>query len=451
MNRTTRVVLLLAFAIAAAARFAHLDLVWIEEAYGSAAASQMLAGKFLYRDIWFDKPPLYALTYLIWDAQPGAPLRWYGFLYVALAAALLYRFAHDLWGKNEAVIAAVLTLIYLTFGIPSAVMALAPDLLMVVPHIAAVYLAWKQKPFWSGFIAGIAFLVNAKGALVLVACAFFCPRLSMAAGFAAPNAFFVAVLLANGAFRSYWEQVWTWGALYSSAGFNSREGLVRTLNWVGFHATAVAGAALAPRDRRFAVWVLLSAVAVTLGWRFFPRYYFQLLVPCVLLASRGVMTLRPAYRIALLALLLVPVVRFGPRYVTLAGGDRSWSDLAMMQDSRRVGEMLKDEGGSLLVWGYRPDVYVFSGLPAGTPFVDSQPLTGALADRHLTNPAIYAPELAARNRKLLAAMKPDWIVDGLGPYRPELAITRFDDLRPWLSGYREAGRTRGSIIYRRVP
>ena len=55
-------------------------------------------------------------------------------------------------------------------------MALAPDLLMVLPHIAAVYLAWRGRAFLSGLVAGVAMLVNAKAFFVLAACAFFAWR-----------------------------------------------------------------------------------------------------------------------------------------------------------------------------------------------------------------------------------------------------------------------------------
>jgi len=46
-------------------RFCHRDLLWIEEAYPMAAAAEILRGKVLYRDIWFDKPPFYALFYAL--------------------------------------------------------------------------------------------------------------------------------------------------------------------------------------------------------------------------------------------------------------------------------------------------------------------------------------------------------------------------------------------------
>ena len=87
-------------------------------------------------------------------------------------------------------------------------------------------------------------------------------------------------------------------------------------------------------------------------------------------------------------------------------------------------------------------------MPAGSRFLDSQPLTGVLADRHLTTSQPFAPEWAARNRRELIASDPTWIVDGLGPLNPALAITNFPDLREWLGNYREIGRTRFSIIYR---
>ena len=41
----------------------------MRECEQAAAAIQILNGKALYRDVWFDKPPLSALVYLLWDAR----------------------------------------------------------------------------------------------------------------------------------------------------------------------------------------------------------------------------------------------------------------------------------------------------------------------------------------------------------------------------------------------
>jgi len=435
-----------------ATRLAHSGIVWVEEAYPSAAAIQLLQGKALYRDIWFDKPPLLAFSYLLWGAHIGVPLRIAGAVFIFLCCLMAWRFARDLWGAHEGLAAALFAGFFLTFGIPSAVMALAPDLLMVLPHTAAVYLAWRGRPFWSGLTAGVALLVNAKAFFVLAACALWAWRGAgwLLAGFALPN--LVALVWFGG---PYIDEVWRWGAMYSQQTFALSTGFLRTLNWAGFQCALVIAAAFAfwkERPWRMVFWVLLSLVAVAAGWRFFPRYYFQLLPVMALLAARGY-TLLGRYRWVIAVLLLIPLIRFGPRYVTLAndlvqGRQTQWSDLALSQDSQAVSGRLSGPG-TLLVWGYRPDVFAYTRMPSGSRFLDSQPLTGVLADRHLTDSTAAAPDWAARNRRELVATDPTWIVDGLGPLNPQLAITNYPDLQDWLAtNYREAARTPFSVTYR---
>jgi len=450
-----------------AARLCHVDILWVEECYPAAAAVQMLHGKIPYRDFWFDKPPLAPLIYLLWAAQTGWKLRLAGALFVTLACWLLWRFAREKWGPREAAWAAVLTAFFLTFGVPSAVMALAPDLLMVAPHAAAVYLAWRGRPFASGLAAGLAALIHTKGFFVLAAILLWRGSSlgGVAAGFAVPNLAMLAWLHAAGAFPGYIEQVWRWGWLYSRDTFVASpllEGLGRTANWAGFHAAAVIGAIVywwRERDRdaaRLGLWAAISLAAVVAGWRFFPRYYFHLLPVVILAGARGLALLG---RRGLLAglLLVIPLVRFGPRYVMLAsdlfaGRAHRWADLAMYDGSRQVSHLLREAarpGDTLLVWGYRPDIFVETRLSAGAPFLDSQPLTGVIADRHLVDARPSAPELAARNRQRLAAAMPTFIVDGLGPYNPRLAITAYDDLAPWLARYTRLARLPTAVVYRR--
>jgi hypothetical protein len=434
-----------------ATRLCHTGIIWVEEAYPAAAAIQLLYGKSLYRDIWFDKPALLAYTYLLWGAQIGVPLRIADAAFVSLCCLMAWKFAREMWGPHEGLAAALATAFFLTFGIPSAVMALAPDLLLILPHLAAVYLASRGRIFWSGLVAGAAMLINVKAAFALAACALWAGRAWpwLLLGFAIPNA---AAFAWFG--QPYFDEVWRWGELYSEGSFPLATGFSRTLNWAGFHCALVAGAAYAfwkEKNWRVAGWLVLSLMAVAAGWRFFPRYYFQLLPVMTLMAARGYVLLGRR-RAVLLALLLIPLMRFGPRYVTLANDllhDRQteWSDLVMNQDSRAAADRI-DRGGTLLVWGYRPDIFAYTRMPAGSRFLDSQPLTGVLADRHLTRSDVAAPQLAARNRRELIQTRPTWIVDGLGPLNPALAITNYPDLRDWLAGYQEAGRTRYTIIYR---
>jgi TRAP-type mannitol/chloroaromatic compound transport system permease small subunit len=419
----------------------------VEEAYPTAAALQLLFGKALYRDVWFDKPPLSAYVYLLWDARIGIPLRIAGAAFIFLCCLTIWRFARALWGPAEGLAAALFLGFFLTFGIPSAVMALAPDLLMVLPHIAAVYLAWRRRAFLCGLMAGFAMLVNVKGVFVLAACALWTWRSLplMLLGFALPN---LVALVWFG--QPYIQEVWKWGAVYSAQTFAFMTGIMRTLNWIGFQCALIVAAGYAllkEKHWRMLVWLFLCVPAVAAGWRFFPRYYFQLLPVMVLLAARGYMLLG-RWRAIVWVLLLIPLIRFAPRYVMLASGQIEWSDLAMNRDSREAAGKI-GPAGSLLVWGYRPDVFAYTRMAAGSRFLDSQPLTGVLADRHLTNSEAAAPELAAQNRRELTGTKPDWIVDGLGPLNAQLAISAYPDLKDWLRSYQEVGRTKFSVIYRR--
>ena len=447
------------FGVLLASRLCHVHLLWEGDAYPLAAAQQMLHGHALYRDLWFDKPPLLPFTYLLWAARAGWPLRLAGAIYALLACWLAWRFARDLWGEREACWAGALMASFLIFDIPSAVIPVASDLLMLAPAMAAVWLAWRRRPFWGGAMAGIAFWINPKGVLVAAVCVLWDPpaTLWIAAGFASVCAAAVAALAAGGALADYWDQVWRWGRLYAGSAFVEsplRNGVVRTLNWAGFHAALVVAAAWSLRERgrwRWLGWIVAGGLSVAAGLRFFPRYYFALLPPLVLMAARGFTMLgRRAVWVALL--LAVPVVRFAPSYVT-ALRDAAWRDAAMDRDSQAAAAIVNQlaaPGDTLFVWGYRPELYVYTGLTAATRYLDSQPLTGVPADRHLTQSEPVEQVESARRRADLVTSRPAFIVDGLGLYNPRLAIGQFEELRQWLSDYREVGRTAGSVIYQRL-
>jgi len=456
------------FVALAAARFCHVGILWAEETLPLASAQQMLHGKMLYRDIWFDKPPLAAAPYLLWAARDGWPLRLAGALYALLACWLAYCFARDLWSSREGFWAAGLLGFFLTFDFPSAVIPLASDLLLVAPQVAAVWLAWKRRPFWSGALAGIGFLISPKAVFVAAVCAVWNPSglLLLIAGFAAVNGAAAVALALMGALPAYWDEVWRWGRLYAALPLGEsplRNGLLRSLDWAGFHIALLAAAiwffARSARDDKqpagvqWAAWCVLSLAGVLAGWRFFPRYYFLLLPPLGIAASRGFTIFRRRWLWAAL-LLLVPLVRFGPRYAWLASGQTNWVDTAIDRDSRAAAALLRPlvrRGDTLFVWGFRPELYVYTGLPAATRYLDSQPLTGVPADRHLTQSTAVDTIGPRERRAELAGSSPSFIIDGLGPYNPQLAIAKYPDLRDWFAHYREVARSGQSVIYRRLP
>jgi hypothetical protein len=458
--RNTRLFFLLLFALLLAARLCHVGILWAEETLPLAAAQQMRAGKVLYRDIWFDKPPFAPVLYAALGGEAGWRLRLAGALYALLCCWIAWGFARDLWGRREGLWAAGLVGFFLIFDFPSSAIPLAADLLMLAPHLAAVWMAYQRRPLWAGALAGVAFTISPKAVLVLAVCAWWAPSWALLAGFVGVTGAASAWMWSAGALAGYWDEVWRWGRIYAGTTFVDapvKNGLLRTLNWSGFHGAIVIAAAMAwpmiagkAERRRWTVWLVISLAGVAAGLRFFPRYYFQILPVVVLLAARGFAEMRGRRRVVAL-LLLIPLARFAPTYF-LAARDAGWRDIAMDRDSRAAARMVREAakpGDTLFVWGFRPEIYVYSHLPAATRFLDSQPLTGVPADRHLTQSTPVETEESRARRAELAASRPTFVVDGLGEYNRRLAVTEFGDLRAWMGGYREVGRSAGSVIYRR--
>ena len=458
--RNTRLFFLLLFALLLAARLCHVGILWAEETLPLAAAQQMRAGKVLYRDIWFDKPPFAPVLYAALGGEAGWRLRLAGALYALLCCWIAWGFARRLWGRREGLWAAGLLGFFLIFDFPSSAIPLAADLLMLAPHLAAVWMAYQRRPLWAGALAGVAFTISPKAVLVLAVCAWWAPSWALLAGFVGVTGAASAWMWSAGALAGYWDEVWRWGRIYAGTTFVDapvKNGLLRTLNWSGFHGAIVIAAAMAwpmiagkAERRRWTVWLVISLAGVAAGLRFFPRYYFQILPVVVLLAARGFAEMRGRRRVVAL-LLLIPLARFAPTYF-LAARDAGWRDIAMDRDSRAAARMVREAakpGDTLFVWGFRPEIYVYSHLPAATRFLDSQPLTGVPADRHLTQSTPVETEESRARRAELAASRPTFVVDGLGEYNRRLAVTEFGDLRAWMGGYREVGRSAGSVIYRR--
>jgi hypothetical protein len=466
-NRATRQFFAALFAITLILRLCHSQLLWPDEDYHLAAANQLLHGKILYRDLWYDKPPLSALTYALIGAPTGWPLRIFDSLWILAICAVAFRFVREISGEIQALITAGLIAFFLNFDLPGGVIPIAPDFFMVLPHLLAIWCAWKSKPFAAGGWCGIAFLFNPKGVFVLATCAILLWRdlPALFVGFLIPNAVAMATLYAQGAAGPYIEQVWKWGLLYAKtppAASTVVDGLRRTLNWFGFHAALVIGSAVfwyreRPRASKFlAIWAIVSLIAVVSGARFSNRYFLQLL-PVLAIAAAHIPRRRVTLTIAAIAL-LVPLARFGPRYAILArdlltSDQSNWSDTVLDRDSRTVSAWLaahKHPGETLFVWGYRPDVFAYTRMPAASLFWDSQPLTGVPADRHLTESASLMPEWAARNRSDLVTSRPAFIADGLSRLNPKLAMNQFPELQDWLTAYQVANVTDFTTIYQRT-
>ena len=187
----------------------------------------MLAGKALYRDIWFDKPPLSALFYVLIDARTGFVLRLAGALFVAFAAWAAWRAASQIWRRapgeappaslDVCAWAALLTAFFVTFDFPATAIALTPDLLTLPFHLLAVGAAAAGQPFLAGLFCGVALGFNGKALFILAVCLLWrwrdAPR--VLAGFCLPVGLIAAWLASQSALAAYWREVWVWGAAYS--------------------------------------------------------------------------------------------------------------------------------------------------------------------------------------------------------------------------------------------
>ncbi|MCU1325651.1 MAG: hypothetical protein JWN34_1021 [Bryobacterales bacterium] len=424
-----------------------------------AAAVQLKRGAALYREVWFDKPPLLPWFYVIWGVGAGPLLRVVGALYDLVACVLAFQIAFTLWARREALIAAGLMAFFLIFDTHSAVLPLGADLLLLVPHLAAILLALRRQPLLAGVAAGIGFLINVKSLFVLAACAVFVwpAGLSLLLGFAIPCAIAAGALGITGSFQDWYQQAWLWPSLYASSPVvvdPIRNGLLRSANWLGFHAALVIGAAVyyrQNRNRRLALWMLFTFTGVVLGWRFFPRYFFLFLPALLIPAARGLSIARRWVAVLAIGVLTIPAVRFGPRYLNVTNSP----DLALDRDSReasRIALTLASSGSdSLFVWGYRPEIFVYTGFRPATRYLDSQALTGVPADRHLTQSTVVLTAGTQAAREELARARPDIVIDGLTLFNPGLSMNHYAELRPWLAHYRETARTHGTIIYKRIP
>jgi hypothetical protein len=274
-----------------------------------------------------------------------------------------------------------------------------------------------------------------------------------------------------GVLPEFYRQVWQWGLMYAKGSAVSSPigiGLKRSADWLAFHGALVAGVIVVSRnqskDDRFklSVWFLFSAAALLLGNHFAPRYFFQLLPVMVIAGARGIVLGTVLYGragIAVLAvLLLAPVVRFGPRYADLAADNLehrhpNWSDALMDIDSQQAANVInarKHSDDTLFVWGYRPDMYVYTRLTPPGRFWDSQPLDGVPADRHLQSREANSEIAAQKNRAVLVRSAPTFVVDGLGLLNPKLKPESFPEIAAWLKNYRLIGKTKLSRIFERV-
>jgi hypothetical protein len=281
-----------------------------------------------------------------------------------------------------------------------------------------------------------------------------------------------------------------------------------------FKATSVFKA-----DATLLVWFAVSYAAMALGGRFFGHYFFQVLPSLCLIGARGLIglisTLKAKERAAngnlnrgvhgwigqsgrvwlvLLALgFAITMIRFHSRTVELAvdwvrgknsASRADWIYEKLDHEEQSVAAVVSNpneepftmaqlgvaaipadglrtrgiDGSSdyLFVWGYRPEIYYWSGLIPASKYLSTQPLTGVPADVHYFGDDYHSvldgQTTAAARAELareLEQTRPECIIDELGFFNNDLSINSYPELREVMRNYKSIGTVERFFLYRR--
>jgi 4-amino-4-deoxy-L-arabinose transferase-like glycosyltransferase len=485
-----------------------------DEAIYCVVAREMLAGRVLYRDVVDHKPPLiyvvYALMQSIGGPTNGMRLLHFITAAVVFATALLIgRLARVATEADIAVDDSELrrvsfwaALLYISFSSTLFIFdgqAANCELFMMLPLVGsvAVYFdAMKNRAQLSrlwvvGLLVGVAILFKYQAAVQLPLYAIHSFRsvrrkparvaavwAALTGGLLVALGGALAVALACGA----WSSAWFWfrfNFAYIKAGLSPTELLVRAASRI-FYGVAPAlflwilglRAALAairrpaapgdPNrfDRVLTGWLLVSAIAVTAGGRFFGHYFHQVTAPLAALAAPEAARLARHRRGLVTAALAIPVAVFfllgieDSRVKAMAGDpEPNYPAIAAFVAAHSA------PTDSLAVWGNAPRLYFEARRPLGCRFVFSNYLSGlSPGTRTQTDPQtdasanvvaeswdMFESDMAERRPRLFVDTSPGNIA-GYGKFPP----SRFARLRAVLArDYTPLGEVAGAVILER--
>ena len=254
-------------------------------------------------------------------------------------------------------------------------------------------------------------------------------------------------------------------------------------------------------DAILLLWLIVSYAGVILGGRLYSHYFFQILPALCLIGARGITAIRSSLkkqdaslRQAVTTIILLgfvfTMIRFHGRTAMLAvdlirgrksNATAGWFHERIDHEERMVAATVKelsDEPDSvdrfgleemrangprtrgvrgpedyLFVWGYRPEIYYFSGLLPASRYLSTQPLTGVPADVHYFpdyRSVLSDSETSKSRAQLLQDLqetRPKYIVDELGMFNSNLSINSYPELEEFLKDYKATGPVERFMIY----
>jgi 4-amino-4-deoxy-L-arabinose transferase-like glycosyltransferase len=208
------------------------------------------------------------------------------------------------------------------------------------------------------------------------------------------------------------------------------------------------------------LWLVLSYLAIFIGWRFPGHYHLAVLPPLSILAgnafSRFVAEQRRSpqarwrwIRTGIISAAALPAIGF----LVMAFTVRTQT----LDFLPTVQQIVKETSANdrIFVWGSTPQLYSFSGRRMATRFVSCTHLVGAYASR--------PREVRDRAESVIPGswdmLQADWeahppalIIDmsTVDPFWAAHPMTRYPVLRAYLANYRVEGVINGETIYRRL-
>ena len=426
-----------------------------DEAIYAVVARELLTGHALYRDVVDHKPPaiyvVYAATQAVGGPTGGMVLLHGLLILVVLATALaLARIVRRHAGADPraALAAAALWCVSSTTLVDVDALAANCELFMMLPLTLGVEAVLDaraaRRPLaqlaLAGALTAAAAMFKYQGAIQLPLFAIavlavggvsvrarLAGLVAIGVGFAAVIAAVVGALAWIGALPAalFWLK---FNFAYIEAGSSRGEVLLRLAARGGLvvaGAPLLYGAALAalPTARRapfvrFAAgWAVVSALAVSVGGRFFGHYFHQLTAPLAVLAAPVVVRLWDRRRALVIAAAALPALAFAALAALHDPVMRAYGEPD--PDYARVVAALDRRGpGALCVWGNSPVLYFLAERPLGCRFSFANYLTGlSPATATQSDPTVdssrnVVPEAWDMLEVDLAERAPRFIVDG---------------------------------------
>jgi len=442
-----------------------------DEAIYAVTGREMLTHHALYRDIVDHKPPAIYVLDALAEALGGMVV-----LHVLLILAvwstglLLARIVRG----DAGWVAALLWCVFTTTLIDVDALAANCELWMMLPLVGAVVAFLEERLVLAGALVAIAMLFKYQAGIQLPLFAVTwiahhrwraLPGLArLALGTAIPLAATVLAFVAAGTLASarFW---FLFNFSYIDAGPPLGERLVRMVVRGGLVAGSAAllyGCAIAgmreawttARGRFVLGWVVVSALCVGLGGRFFGHYFHQLTAPLCVLAAP--VAIRVALRRWFIVALVLPAATYlalgilHTRVMVWAGEPDP--------DYRRVIarlDALAPRTATICIWGNSPVLYFEAERPLGCRFTFANYLTGLVAGEPRGDAAAHVvPEAWTMFEADLAERRPDFILDAspgdvafYGAFPPDHFAILARALR---CGYRDVAMVDGIRIFERL-